>query len=430
MAESSDRDAEQSEALHTESSGNPGSHAPSATADVHAPPADAPTATGSADTAHPATPDQAGGDAVTQAPPPPTHNRRASDAWLRTSAGALYRAIVEQSDEGIWVVDSNGRTAFANARVAEILGVPLEHILERPPREMLTAEALPLINRFRTRWEAGLPDQGEVRFAKPDGTDVWAHVSSTPLSDDQGNPSGAVALITDVTERHRVEHERRALLARLSDAAEAERSRLAEALHDGPVQQLAAVNLRIANVERDVTDPRARARLEVLRDALGDLTDGLRNLMFDLLPPDLARLGLVRTIESAADRNVAGTAMRAMTRGHLATEPAQRVAVTAYRIAQEAVSNAVKHSSGTRIDVSIAEADEGLAIVVRDDGEGVDALSLAHTGPSHLGVRGMRERAAAIGGWCRIDGGPQGTTVAFWLPLALPGGEPAEPDAG
>ena len=426
MAESSDRDAEQSEALHTESSGNPGSHAPSATADVHAPPADAPTSTGTADTARPPTPDQASGDAVTQAPPRPVGARQGSDTWLRTSVDALYRAVVEQAGEGIWVVDNNGLTAFANARLAEILGVPLDYILEHPPRDLMTEESLPLVNRFRTRWEAGLPDQGELRLVKPDGTKVWAQVSTTPLFDGRGDPSGAVALITDMTERHRVEHERRALLARLSDAAEAERSRLAEALHDGPVQQLAAVNLRIANVERDVTDQRARARLEVLRDALGDLTDGLRNLMFDLLPPDLARLGLVRAIESAADRNVAGTAMRAMTRGHLATEPAQRVAVTAYRIAQEAVSNAVQHSSGTRIDVSIAEADEGLAIVVRDDGRGVDRVAVAHTGPSHLGVRGMRERAAAIGGWCRIDGTPQGTTVALWLPLTLPGGEPAD----
>ena len=88
-----------------------------------------------------------------------------------------------------------------------------------------------------------------------------------------------------------------------------------------------------------------------------------------------------------------------------------------YRIAQEGVANARKHAHAGHVMVRVASRDDGVTIVIEDDGVGFDASVIREPLPGHLGLTTMVERAELLGGWCRVTSGPgSGTRVECWLP--------------
>ena len=109
-------------------------------------------------------------------------------------------------------------------------------------------------------------------------------------------------------------------------------------------------------------------------------------------------------------------------------EPSREIRTAAYRIVQEALTNVRKHAGATRVHITLANRDEGIAAVVTDDGVGFRA----EVGPTpqragHIGLQSMRERAEALGGWWRIESRPQhGTTMEFWLPDGVDGTDPQD----
>ena len=98
-------------------------------------------------------------------------------------------------------------------------------------------------------------------------------------------------------------------------------------------------------------------------------------------------------------------------------EPPPETRTIAYRIIQEAVANARKHSGAKGVDVLLASEDGGLQVRISDNGKGLEA---SESPPGHMGLSAMRERAEMAGGWLRVDGHEQqqgkGTTIEFWLP--------------
>jgi hypothetical protein len=155
----------------------------------------------------------------------------------------------------------------------------------------------------------------------------------------------------------------------------------------------------------------------------------LRSLLFELETPvldaDLSD-GLRDTAAQLFEDS--GVAWSVEDRGR-ADLPTQ-VRVSAYRIAREAMVNALKHAQADRVTVTVDATDAGVEVHVVDDGVGTTSTASAPSGRRHSGVVGMRDRAVASGGWWRSDPGPRGvgTDVSFFLPVAgdrAPGGAPA-----
>jgi signal transduction histidine kinase len=206
----------------------------------------------------------------------------------------------------------------------------------------------------------------------------------------------------------------------LVTAREEERRRLRRDLHDGLGPALAGVAMRLeatgALVERDPAA--AREQLAQLRAETSEAIDDIRRLVYELRPPQLDELGLVGAIEERAARlavgegaEARGLRVRVEAPPELPVLPAA-VEVAAYRIAQEALANVVRHSGARGCTVRIA-LDGGLDLEVRDDGGG---LSEQHR--PGVGLGSMRERAAELGGSCTVEqsnGG--GTVVRAHLPL-------------
>jgi signal transduction histidine kinase len=142
----------------------------------------------------------------------------------------------------------------------------------------------------------------------------------------------------------------------------------------------------------------------------------LRHLMFQLNPPALEMSGLAEALTQYVEEVGRVWGPEASLRGELDGEPASEPRALAYRIAIEAVNNAAKHAKARHIDVTLASQDGGVRVRVQDDGRGFDTAT-ASPRPGHMGLRTMRERAEAAGGWWRLESEPgRGTTVEFFVP--------------
>ncbi len=126
--------------------------------------------------------------------------RKRAEAALRASQERLAR-ILEASGEGIWVVDASGRTEFANARAAEMVGAPEREIVGRFFFDVLPAELRGRARATLRRVLRGESVAGELALRRPDGSEIWVEISARPLRDAEGRVEGGISVFMDVTAR-------------------------------------------------------------------------------------------------------------------------------------------------------------------------------------------------------------------------------------
>jgi two-component system, NarL family, sensor histidine kinase DegS len=213
-----------------------------------------------------------------------------------------------------------------------------------------------------------------------------------------------------------------AALGRVIEAQEHERKRVAQRLHDGPAQSLANIVLTAEICEKLFsTDPR-RALVE-LGNLKGMVTANLqetRKYIFELRPMALDDLGLVATLR----RYTADAGAQHRVQVQLSAPQGERplrkeIEVPVFRVAQEAITNALQHSRATVVQVSVTLPGDGLLLVVEDNGVGFDveeALARAIALQTR-GIVSMQERAEILGGWLRIESTPgRGSRIELSVP--------------
>ncbi|HET7432562.1 MAG TPA: histidine kinase, partial [Nocardioides sp.] len=200
-------------------------------------------------------------------------------------------------------------------------------------------------------------------------------------------------------------------------AQEDERARIASDVHDDSVQALAAVELRIGLLRRQLAEasPDLQAVAAALADTVRLAIGRLRALLFDLETPAVDN-DLAAALGLAAGALFDGVVHWEVT-GDLDLDLPQGLRVTAYRIAREAMVNVVKHAHAHHVTICLGPADGGVEVVVEDDGDGFDPATIGPR-PGHLGIPAMTDRATVAGG--RLDvvrRAEGGTRVRLWLPL-------------
>jgi signal transduction histidine kinase len=213
----------------------------------------------------------------------------------------------------------------------------------------------------------------------------------------------------------------RRALAQAVTAREEERRRIRREIHDGIGPLLAAALLRTETaMDLPPGSPGQTESLQKLHDLQKTALLDVRSLVEGLRPPALDHGGLLGALQQHAELSTVMGAQGPPTvtfevAGELSVLPAA-VEVAAYRIAQEAISNATKHADAQRITVRMSRADNGLTVEVEDDGVGVPA----DTNHSGVGRVSMTERATELGGWCTNEHSPTGgTRVKAWLPILI-----------
>jgi len=197
----------------------------------------------------------------------------------------------------------------------------------------------------------------------------------------------------------------------VTDAQEVERRRVARDLHDGPAQSLVVLERGLRHLAASEQDPSAVHEAEDLAALANETRQAVRETMSALRPSLLDDLGLVPALQSLAERATTPGLEIAVRSSGDPRRLGDLVEVTAYRIAQEALANAVAHSGCRSVEISASFDPDGLTLTIVDDGHGFDEAMQARA--TALGILGMRERAALVGGTLEITTGSGGTTVAF-----------------
>ncbi|HEX9013353.1 MAG TPA: PAS domain-containing protein [Anaerolineaceae bacterium] len=349
---------------------------------------------------------------------------------------AMLRTVVDTLPVGVVVVDRSGQVTLGNKAGFQIWRDQLPPALqsEMPkawwPRSgrRITAREWP-ITRAVTHGETILEE--EMDIITPDGLRKTILNSTVPLHDEDGQVSGAVMVSQEITERKQMEAELSEVQRRLMDGIEMERRRLAQELHDGPMQDLYGIAFQIQTIEEEVSGER-KAAAEQARASVQEVVQVLRDVCGELRPPTLVHFGLKRAILSHIEKfhNAHPEVKISLQLVDDRTELPEMVRLALFRIYQHTISNIVRHAQANRIEIDFDLIDRNAILEIHDNGVGFEVprhwLKLAREG--HLGLIGSAERAESVGGKLEIESAPgEGTTIRAVVPLPHDNTITAEP---
>jgi PAS domain S-box-containing protein len=269
--------------------------------------------------------------------------------------------------------------------------------------------------------------EAEYRNLWPDGSAHWIITRGRGVYGPDGEPTLMVGVTLDITERKQSEEARRQLLRQLVTAQEDERRRISRELHDQMGQHIVAIVL-LVNSLKDFShsEPATAYRLAQLEDVAHQLSLQVDNLAWKLRPTELDDLGL-----HVALTNYVGKwskRYQVPVDLHSVSLADQRlvseIETAVYRIVQEALNNIIKHARATNVSLILERRGRHLFAIIEDNGCGFDVedSSAAQAGQRRMGLLGMEERTALVGGTLNIESTPgAGTTIFVRIPLAFDG---------
>jgi len=351
--------------------------------------------------------------------------RRRAEETLRESEQRLKIAL-STGRLGSWQLDLRTLELDASPAVKANFGRPQDAHLSR--EDVLAAIHPEDRARVRAAAAEAIAARGdyhaEYRVRWPDGDTRWLISRGRALYDEAGAPLRMVGVTVDITERRQAEEEREELLRRLVDAQEEERRRISRELHDQLGQRMTALMMGLKTLSAESHGRRsALDGLTALQALADDLTRELHMLAFGLRPPALDDLGLHTALYNYVEEwaEQARVPVDFHSSGIDGRRLPLEVETALYRIAQEALTNVLKHSGAGRVSVVLERVGEQVVAVIEDDGRGFDADSLLKSPVKgrKLGLLGMRERAAMLGGTLSVESGEgAGTSVFVRIPLA------------
>lgn len=354
--------------------------------------------------------------------------RRANET-LRESEEHL-RLVFDTAVDGIIELDDGGVILRANESFCEMVGLDRTAI-EGEPWSALAVAVTGADPSF-----ASLPIGGQTQITRGEGQALFleSRVSQMPTS-----PPRKLVLVRDVTAAKIADQtirslfqflqdrdeDRTRLLRRTNAAIEAERNRVARDLHDGPVQGVSAASLSLEAALLMIKAGEIDRGLEVLgkiRLELAEEAEGLRRLMSGLRPPVLEERGLIAALRDTLSKFGSDNDVHTEFSGRVPKALPEDLETLAYRVVQEALSNAAKHADATSVTVNVGSEGSQLRIEVQDDGRGFDSghtREFLHQG--RVGLASMRERVELASGTFVVRSSPgRGTSILATLPFDDP----------
>ena len=317
---------------------------------------------------------------------------------------------------------SDGMVLDANEAFTKLLNRPRDEILGQTTVSlgvMEPAGRASVIERLRAE---GVVNDVELELHPRDSAPRTGLLSVVRI--ELGGQECILGTYRDVTEAKRAEEQLRAsrtalrsLATRQQDIREDERSRIAREIHDSLGQALTALKMQLVAAQNAAKEvPPLSARLAETAAMVDDLVKGVRRIATELRPPILDQLGLPAAVEWLAQDFSRRTGLRCKTAisptdGAISSE----LATSLFRIVQEALTNVLRHAGATRVDIELGVKSDCVMLEINDDGSGITEAGM---GPGSLGILGMRERAAALGGVLEVAPRSNGgTRVAAWFPF-------------
>jgi len=363
-----------------------------------------------------------------------TERKRAEQA--ASESQQLLQLVLATLPVGVAVTDRAGDIILANATTKQIWGErPIVRGAERwaksvgvwhesgnriAPSEWASVRAL-------THGQTSLDELIDIETF--DRQHKTIKNSAAPIRNAEGQIVGAVIVNENVTERVRAQtalHESANRLQRLSrrllKVQEEERRHLSRELHDEFGQLLASITLHL-HAAKAVAGVSAQSSLDESIALLQRAGAQVRSLALELRPTMLETGGLKSALRWLAQQHQQRTGIVIEVVGHVTDDVSGDLAIACYRVAQEALTNVVRHARAQHVWIELNQHDGSVELVVRDDGVGFDVTRTterAATG-GNLGLLGMRERVEIFGGSLEIASqSGQGTRIHISLPLSEP----------
>jgi PAS domain S-box-containing protein len=343
--------------------------------------------------------------------------RNRAIAALRESE-ARFRLIADSAPMMLWIVGTDMLCTYVSRGWVEFTGRPFEDQLGAGWAKALHREDVARsLRTFEEAFQRRESFRMEYRVRRYDGEYRWVLDSGAPRFDSDGRFAGYIGSAMDVTEHRLAEEALSNLNHRLLESIEKERSRIARELHDDFAQRMALMAMELDGVGNALArDEDVEGRVQRLSERAVQLGADLQAVSHNLHPAKLEYLGLVAAADVFCREVSAQHYVRVDFRHEDVPERLSKaIALGVFRVLQEALSNAVKHSRTHELSVVIRGEANGIALEVVDRGIGFDVQASSNG----LGLLSMRERLALIGGGIAIDSRPgEGTVVRVRVPFA------------
>ena len=332
-----------------------------------------------------------------------------------------YEKAVEGLEEMIVVVDREYRYLIANRRFLNARKMTREQVEGRFANEVLNKGVFETIVKEKLdECFRGKIVRFEMKYSYPELGERDVLISYFPIEGDNGIDRVA-CIFQDITDRKRAEEALSGISRKLIEAQEQERVRIARELHDDIGQRLSLVSVALDQVQRDLPglSSEARGQMDDVQQQIGEISTDVQSLSHELHSSKLEYLGLEKGMRSWCKAFGDRQEMEIDFRSHdVPVSPPPEISLCLFRVLQEAVHNAVKHSGTSQAQVQLGQTSGEIHLIVTDFGRGFD-MEAAMQGQG-LGLTSMRERVRLVNGAIIIQTKPMGgTTIHVRVPFML-----------
>ena len=335
---------------------------------------------------------------------------------LLEASGKNYRLLFESSPLPLWIFTKSTLSIVdANAMMEKMFGFSKPVLLRTGIKELIHEDDY---ENFRESFlnVQKLPFvELETRIRTADGSwlDTWIYASGITYKDEDC----IIVTCTDITE---LKLTRKRLLSSIIEGEDRERQRVAVELHDGIGQYLTATNLNMESLKKDVEKLPPKKYQQFMNGLvlLSMAIDETRNLSHALMPKALSDYGLVVSLKSLIEKLKKTSIPDIFFYTRIDEDRLnEQTRINIYRVIQEAMSNSLRHSKGTRIDVQVVMHNDTLVILIEDNGVGFDyGKAVKKTGG--IGLQSIKNRVVSMNGTIEIDTMQgRGTSLTIEIPL-------------
>ena len=333
-----------------------------------------------------------------------------------------YKTLTTSSLTGIFI-HQDGKFVFVNDRFAKVHGYATEELLGKEYKALIHPDYREFIaERVSKRLKGeSVPYHYEVQRLKKDGETIWCEMIVAAI-EYRGKPA-IMGNIVNITKRKQAQEHVRTLTQQLMKAQENERQRISRYLHDNVAQDLSLLNIGMETLfdDQPSVSVKIKQKSSELSKILKRLISAVRNFAYDLHPPSLDQLGLVRTVyqycEEFAEKNQINIDFFAAGMDDL-TIPFD-TEINLYRIIQEALWNIKKHADAANVTLKMVASFPYIILRIEDDGKGFDINDrmVSAVKEKRMGLRSMEERVNLLNGKIKIQSRPaEGTKIVIEVP--------------